>query len=209
MGRRRAIASALIVNTILSVVLARQKKLREKSRSYWLEFFALNYLPPDPAPALGVVPGVGVVLGVAFGGRVPPGKLMSGVPGVLGAPGVEGFPNPVPVPVPVPVPLLLPGAPVLVLGLTPKCEYTLCIQVEFMVGQELLLKVGALCSVVLSTLAVNWPCPLEATSRHGSATSCPPAVVPIGVEMPGVVLVPMPLVVGVPVEGLFTEMTAN
>jgi hypothetical protein len=107
------------------------------------------------------------------------------------------------------VPLLLPGAPVLVLGLTPKCEYTLCIQVEFMVGQELLLNVGAFCKVVRSTLAVNWPWPLEVTSRHGSATSCPPAVVPAGVEMPGVVLVPMPLVVGVPVEELFTERTAN
>jgi hypothetical protein len=164
---------------------------------------ALTYLPPDPVPALGGVPGA------VLGDRTPLGKLMSGVPGVLGTPGVEGFPKPVPVPVPVPVPLLLPGAPVLLLGLTPKCEYTLCIQVEFMVGHELLLNAGAFCRVVRSTLAVNWPSPLELTSRQGRATNCPPEVVPVGVAMPGVVVVPMPLVVGVPLEELFTEMTAN
>jgi len=133
---------------------------------------------------------------------------MSGVPGVLGTPGVEGFPKPVPVPVPVPVPLLLPGAPVL-LGVTPKCEYTLCIQVEFMLGQELLLNVGALCRVVLSTLAVNCPSPLEVTSRHGIAVSCWPEEMPVGVEIPGVVVVPTPLEVAVPLEALFTERTAN
>jgi len=74
------------------------------------------YLPPAPGPVPVPVP----LLGVGLGGRIPPGELMSGVPGALGTPGVEGFPRPVPAPVP--VPLLLPGAPVLLFGLTPKCE---------------------------------------------------------------------------------------
>ena len=73
---------------------------------------------------------------------------MSGVPGVEGKPGVAGLP------IPVPVPLLLPGAPVPVES-TPKCEYTLCIQVESIVGQEALLNVGALSNFVRSTVAVN------------------------------------------------------
>ena len=93
---------------------------------------------------------------------------MSGVPGVEGKPGVVGLP----MPVPVPVPLLLPGAPVPVAS-TPKCEYTRCIHAESIVGQELLLNVGALANLVRSTLAVNWSPAPWLSSRHGIATSFP------------------------------------
>jgi len=79
-----------------------------------------------------------------------------------------------------------------------------------MVGHELLLNVGALCNVVRSTVAVNCPSPLELTSRHGIAVSCWPEEMPVGVEIPGVVVVvPLPLEVEVPLELLFTESTAN
>jgi hypothetical protein len=60
-------------------------------------------------------------------------------------------------------------------------------------------------------LAVNCPWPLEVTSRHGIATSCPPAVVLL--PIPGMPT-PVPLLVelllpGAPVPAPLVEMTAN
>jgi hypothetical protein len=53
------------------------------------------------------------------------------------------------------VPLLLPGAPVALVGDTPKCEYTCWLQDASMLGHVLALNVGALCSFVRSTFSVN------------------------------------------------------
>jgi hypothetical protein len=107
------------------------------------------YLPPVPVPipvpVPVPVPGVVLLLG---------GGEMSGVPGVAGNPGVDGLLRLRSVPVPVPVPVLLPGAPVL-LASTPKCEFTRCAHAESIVGQVVLLNVGALCNFELSTFTVN------------------------------------------------------